>query len=198
MQPTTDRLQSHERRILINTCYGHLMSHLNMLVFPAVVLPLTAIFEMDMAGVLAMSFWMYLLFGLTALPWGLAADRWGAGPLMKIFYAGAGLAGISAAVFLGKPSIFVLALAFLGLFSGIYHPTGLGLISKQMTRVGLGMGTNGMFGNLGLIGKLAGFGQVGAPTEPLAFEFSRQDFEAILPAPGLRARDREVPWISGC
>ena len=150
MQPIPDRLQIHERRILINTCYGHFLSHLNMLVFPAVVLPLTDMFDTGMSSVLAMSFWMYLLFGLTALPWGLAADRWGARPLMKIFYAGAGLAGIGAAVFLGNPSMFVLALALLGLFSGIYHPTGLGLISKQMTRVGLGMGTNGMFGNLGI------------------------------------------------
>ena len=144
------RLQTNERHILVNTSYGHLLSHLNMLVFPAVVLPLTEVLGMEMAGVLAMSFWMYLLFGLTALPWGLAADRWGAGPLMGIFYAGAGLAGIATAVFLHRPAIFMVALAFLGLFSGIYHPTGLGLISKQVTRVGRGMGINGMFGNLGI------------------------------------------------
>ncbi|KPJ75546.1 MAG: hypothetical protein AMJ54_14685 [Deltaproteobacteria bacterium SG8_13] len=159
MLPTTNGLQPYERRILINTCYGHFLSHLNMLVFPAVVLPLTDIFGMEMAGVLAMSFWMYLFFGLTALPWGLAADRWGAGPLLGIFYVGAGLAGIAAAIFLDKPTIFVLTLALLGLFSGIYHPTGLGLISKQMNRVSLGMGTNGMFGNLGIAAAplLAGF-----------------------------------------
>jgi MFS family permease len=159
MLPTANRLQWRERRILINTCYGHFLSHLNMLVFPAVVLPLTDIFGMQMAGVLALSFWMYLFFGLTALPWGLAADRWGAGPLMGIYYVGAGLAAIAAAVFLDQPSIFVLALALMGLFSGIYHPTGLGLISKQMSRVSLAMGTNGMFGNLGIAAAplLAGF-----------------------------------------
>ena len=99
MTDQAHRLQTHERHILVNTCYGHLLSHLNMLVFPAVVLPLTEVLGMQMTGVLAMSFWMYLLFGLTALPWGLAADRWGAGPLMGIFYAGAGLAGIATAVF---------------------------------------------------------------------------------------------------
>ena len=43
-----------------------------------------------------------------------------------------------------------MALAALGLFSGIYHPTGLGLISKEIKRVSVGMGVNGMFGNLGL------------------------------------------------
>jgi MFS family permease len=121
-----------------------------MLVFPAVVLPLTDLLGMEMTGVLAMSFWMYLLFGLTALPWGLAADRWGAGPLMGIFYTGAGMAGIATALFLHRPEIFMVTLAFLGLFSGIYHPTGLGLISKQVTRISRGMGINGMFGNLGI------------------------------------------------
>ncbi len=154
-----DRLEKSERHILINTCYGHLLSHLNMLVFPAVVIPLTELLGTEMAGVLAMSFWMYLLFGLTALPWGLAADRWGAGPLMGIFYAGAGLAGIATAEFLHRPAIYMLTLAIRGLFSGIYHPTGLGLISKQVARVSRGMGINGMFGNLGIAAAplLAGF-----------------------------------------
>ena len=150
MRPTRSGQQALEKRILINTSYGHFMSHLNMLVFPAVVLPLTELFGRQMPQVLAMSFWMYLLFGATALPWGLAADRWGAGALMRIFYIGAGAAGMAAAFFLDNPSVFVLSLALLGLFSGIYHPTGLGLISKQVTRVSRGMGINGMFGNLGI------------------------------------------------
>ncbi len=48
-----------------------------MLVFPAIVLPLTKRLDMEMSGVLGISFWMYLLFGCTALPWGMIADRWG-------------------------------------------------------------------------------------------------------------------------
>jgi MFS family permease len=67
-----------------------------------------------------------------------------------IFFVGTGFASIGAALWLDSPAIFVSALAALGLFSGIYHPAGLGLISKEMTRVSLGMGYNGMFGNLGL------------------------------------------------
>jgi len=121
-----------------------------MLVFPALVLPLTARLNMDVAAVLGISFWMYLLFGITALPWGMTADRWGAKPLMGIFYLGAGLSGMLAALLIESPTGLLIALAGLGLFSGIYHPTGLGLISKEIERVSLGMGYNGMFGNLGL------------------------------------------------
>jgi len=126
------------------------MSHFNMLVFPAVVLPLAGRLNMDMAQVLGMSFWMYLLFGLTALPWGMAADRWGAKPFMLLFYFGAGISGFFAAFWIDAPGGLAVCLAAIGLFSGIYHPTGLGLISKEMERVSLGMGYNGMFGNLGL------------------------------------------------
>jgi len=78
------QMDSRELRIMFATCYGHFMSHFNMLVFPALVLPLAGRLKMDMAYVLDISFWMYLLFGVTALPWGVIADRWGARPLFLI------------------------------------------------------------------------------------------------------------------
>jgi hypothetical protein len=53
-----DQLQKREHHILVNTCYGHFMSHFNMLVFPAIVIPLTGHLDMDMAAVLGLSFWM--------------------------------------------------------------------------------------------------------------------------------------------
>jgi MFS family permease len=139
-----------ERNVLITTCCGHFLSHFNMLTFPAVVLPLAKQLNLPIAEVLGISFWMYLLFGLTALPWGLAADRFGARILMGIFYGGAGLCGLAAAGWMDAPGLMALALAGIGLFSGIYHPAGLGLISKQIKRISYGMGINGMFGNLGL------------------------------------------------
>ncbi len=140
----------NERNVLITTCFGHFLSHFDMLVFPAVVLPLSVQLNLPLAEVLGISFWMYLLFGLTALPWGLAADRLGAKLLMGTYYAGAGICGLAAAVWIESPGLLASALAGIGLFSGIYHPAGLGLISKQITRVSYGMGINGMFGNLGL------------------------------------------------
>jgi MFS family permease len=121
-----------------------------MLTFPAVALPLADLLQMDLAGVLGISFWMYLLFGITALPWGMTADRIGVKPLLLLFYAGAGASGLAASFFMESPGMLALSLASIGFFSGIYHPAGLGLISKEMTRISVGMGINGMFGNLGL------------------------------------------------
>ena len=143
-------MTSNERNVLTSTCMGHFLSHFNMLVFPAVILPLSTRLNLPLSEVLGISFWMYLLFGITALPWGLAADRVGARVLMGIYYGGAGLCGLAAAAWIDHPGSLMIALAGIGLFSGIYHPTGLGLISKQVSRISYGMGINGMFGNLGL------------------------------------------------
>ena len=121
-----------------------------MLVFPAVLLPLAEHLNSNIAFVLSLSFWMYLLFGGTALLWGMAADYWGAGILMVVYFMGAGISGLAAAVCFFDPAKFTICLGALGFFSGIYHPTGLGLISKGIKRVSVAMGYNGIFGNLGL------------------------------------------------
>ena len=80
-----------ERRILVVTCLAHFLSHFNMLVFPALVLPLAASLKLPMIQVMGLSFWMYLLFGLMALPWGLTGDRWGGKRLLLLMFTGAGL-----------------------------------------------------------------------------------------------------------
>jgi MFS family permease len=143
-------MDSKERRVLVITCFGHFMTHFNMLVFPAVLLPLTIRLSMSMSNVLQISFWMYLLFGITALPWGIAGDHWKATRLLLVFYLGSGISCLAAGMGIDSPMSLTIALACLGIFSGIYHPIGLGLISKEIKRISVGMGYNGMFGNLGL------------------------------------------------
>jgi len=143
-------MNPNERKILTTTCFGHFMSHFNMLMFPALVLPLMGMYDMDLSHVLALSFWMYLLFGLTALPWGMMSDRIGAKPLLLLFYTGAGLCGLAAGFFVDSPGAFSLCLAGVGVFSGIYHPAGLGLISRGISKMSMAMGYNGMAGNAGL------------------------------------------------
>lgn len=121
-----------------------------MLVFPAVLLPLSVKFQLSMTDTLALSFWMYLLFGISALPWGIAADAFGARNLLTVFHVGAGVCCIAAATVVDDPLVFSIALAGIGLFSGIYHPVGLGWIAHDIKNTSIGMAYNGMFGNLGL------------------------------------------------
>ncbi|WP_456385341.1 MFS transporter [Desulfolithobacter sp.] len=139
-----------DRKILSVTCYGHFLSHCNMLVFPAILLPLSSRLGLGMAETLELGFWMYLLFGITALPWGLLSDRFGARPLLALFYVGAGVSALASGFFIDDPQILRWTLAGIGLFSGIYHPAGLGWIACCVSRTSTGMAYNGMFGNLGL------------------------------------------------
>jgi MFS family permease len=136
---------------MIVTNFGHMMSHYNMFVFPNLVLPLTASLKLDLAHTLALSFWQYLLFGVTALPWGLAGDRVDGRKLMTLMFLGAGLSGLAAALWIDSPLGLSLALAGVGFFSAIYHPTGMGLISKGVSRLTVAMGYNAVFGGLGLV-----------------------------------------------
>ena len=104
-------MNTRERHLLLQTCYAHFMTHFNMLVFPALVLPLAAQFRLEMAQIVGMSFWMYLLFGISALLWGTLADRLGARPLMLLFYGGSAGAACLAALLYPDPVLLPLALA---------------------------------------------------------------------------------------
>ena len=143
-------LNSTDRTILSVTCYGHFLCHFNMLVFPAILLPLSGRLGLSMVDTLELGFYMYLLMGLSAPFWGYLADKIGAGPLLYLFYIGAGCSGLAAAFFIDSPSALQWALAGIGLFSGIYHPAGLGWIAGYVSKTSTGMAYNGMFGNLGL------------------------------------------------
>ena len=143
-------MDTGDRHILSVTCFGHFLSHFNMLVFPALVLPLAGRLQMDVASVLDLGFWMYLLFGITALGWGYLADRIGPRPLLALFYLGAGICGIGCSMVIDMPVMLRWWLAGIGLFSAIYHPAGLGWIACCVSRTSVGMAYNGMFGNLGL------------------------------------------------
>jgi len=143
-------MNSPERHILSQTCYAHFMAHFNMLVFPALVMPLATLYRMDMAQVVGMAFWMYLLFGLSALLWGPLADRLGPRPLMLLFYIGAAAAAFSCAVVYSDPAVLPVCLSALGFFSGIYHPVGVGWLSKEMRRISRALALNGIFGSLGI------------------------------------------------
>ncbi len=143
-------MNADERRIIMATCFGHFMSHFNMMVFPVLILPLTTFYHRDFSQVINLSFLMYLFFGVSALPWGFATDRLGPRRMLTTFFAGAGVCALMAAIFIKSPMLFSLFLAGIGIFSGIYHPAGLGLISKGVREIGKGLGYNGMAGNLGL------------------------------------------------
>lgn len=140
---------SNEKKIIVLTCYCHFLSHFYMLIFPSLVMPLTKYFGMPIAEVLLLGFLMYLLFGLGALPMGILTDLWNARRMLTLFLLGLGVFSLFAGIS-RQARFLMISLTFIGFFASIYHPAGMGLISKGCKRRGYALGINGVFGNLGL------------------------------------------------
>jgi len=141
---------SNERKIILFTCVAHFFTHFYEMIFPALAIPLMLSLKMDLAEVLKLSFLMYLLYGLTALPWGMVADRFNNRSALIIFFAGTSFGSVLTALS-GTPTSMMYSLAVIGFFASIYHPAGMGLISIGVKNRGMALGINGVAGNLGLI-----------------------------------------------
>ena len=101
-----------------------------------------------------------LAMGLTSLPAGLLADRWGAARVLTLFFW---LTAVGAALCWASQgyAAFLLAHTLLGAAAGLYHPSGLGLLSLSVERrsLGMAMGLHGMAGPTGMaVAPLAMFG----------------------------------------
>lgn len=140
---------AQERRILVFASASHFLTHFFMLIFPALVIPISTDLGIPIASALTLSFWMYLLYGLLALGWGFVSDRWGHRWAMA---SGLILGGIGLAL-AGLAHGFVLlsaAFALVGIGSSAYHPSGTALVSQGVRQRGRALGINGIWGNAGI------------------------------------------------
>lgn len=135
---------------MIFTCVAHFFTHFYEMIFPALAIPLMLSLKMSLGDVLKMSFFMYLLYGLTALPWGMISDRFNNRITLIIFFIGTSLGAILTA-FSDTRTSLMLSLAVIGFFASSYHPAGMGLISLGMKNRGMALGINGVAGNIGMI-----------------------------------------------
>jgi MFS family permease len=138
-----------ERNILLVTSVAHFLTHFGLMIFPSLVLSIQQDWGLPFDRALALGFWMYLLFGLGALPSGVLTDLWRR-PRLMIVVSLAGMAVCSLWAGLTRTaSQLTWALGGLGLFASIYHPAGMGLISTGVKRRGWALGVNGVAGNFG-------------------------------------------------
>ncbi|MBW2599359.1 MAG: MFS transporter [Deltaproteobacteria bacterium] len=141
---------NNEKKIMIFTCVAHFFTHFYEMIFPALAIPLMISLKMSLGDVLKMSFFMYLLYGLTALPWGMISDRFNNRITLIIFFIGTSL-GAMLTAFSDTRTSMMLSLAVIGFFAGSYHPAGMGMISLGVKNRGMALGINGVAGNLGMI-----------------------------------------------
>ena len=144
------RMRREDRRLVAILGFLHGMVHTNILSMPLFLnLAWGPEFQADDVTLGLLAAIGFGFYGVSSVPIGYLADRRDPGGLLFLCAAGIAASNVLLAV---SPTIPVLAisLAALGLFSGIYHPTGLSTISRTVTEQGRAMGWHGMGGSLGI------------------------------------------------
>ncbi len=135
----------------INT--AHLLCHYCLLILPTAVLAMAVrdgAFGTEYGPLLELATAMFVLYGLLSLPQGWLAARFGRRAMIAAYFFGTGLA-LMAAGLARTPLALEAALAAAGAFAAIYHPVGTAmLVEAAGDRPGRALGTNGVFGNLGV------------------------------------------------
>jgi FSR family fosmidomycin resistance protein-like MFS transporter len=140
-----------ERHVLLLTGVAHAATHWAELVYPTVAVVLARETGVPLARVLGWSFAGYFLFGVGALPAGVLADRFGARRMVLCGLGAMGLASLAAG-WCAPGAPLVVALGFLGIAGSVYHPAGMGLITRAVRARARGraLGVNGIWGSIGI------------------------------------------------
>ncbi len=129
--------------------FGHALDHLSMLIYPTVILAMTAEFGGSYGDLLRLSFGGFVAFGAGALPAGWLADRWGRPKMLIVFFIGLGAALILTGL-ARTPTEIAVGLTLIGVFASIYHPVGIAMLVADPERIGRRLGVNGLLGNFGV------------------------------------------------
>lgn len=134
--------------LLLNA--AHAMDHMFLLIFATSVGAIAADFGFaHWEDLMPYSVGAFAMFGIGSLPAGRLGDHWGRRRMMIVFFFGMG-AGALLVSMSHTAWQLALALAFMGVFSSIYHPVGVPMLVQRVDRPGLTIGVNGLAGNLGV------------------------------------------------
>ena len=120
-----------------------------MLVFPTVVLALGREWDRPYSELLPLALGGFIAFGAFAIPAGWLADHWSRYKMMAVFFFGIGGA-LFLTGFATSPWQIAAGLTLTGMFAAIYHPVGIAMLVASPKNLGMALGWNGLWGNLGL------------------------------------------------
>lgn len=136
------------RLSLIFASVAHTYSHLFQPLYYVAVLTLEDELGLTHGEAIQLAILGGMLFGFGAPLAGWLGDRWGAVPMMSIFYIGTGAAMVLTG-FAQAPWQIMAGLGLTGLCASIYHPVGIAWLIKNAVNRGTALGINGIFGGLG-------------------------------------------------
>ncbi len=133
----------------INT--AHFFDHFFLLIFPTAALAIARAWDLAYPDALVLGTPLYVMFAVGTLPAGWLGDRFDRMKLIILFFMGCGASSVLVALS-SSPTSLMISLGLLGLFTSLYHPVGLALVTDLGERAGRALAVNGVFGNMGLAG----------------------------------------------
>lgn len=140
---------NQSRNVIRYVNAAHVIDHMFMLIFPAAVLGMTGVFNLDYAALIGLSLGGFIAFGACSLPAGWLGDHWSRRQMMLLFFFGVGASAILTGLS-NSPAMLVIGLTLMGVFAAIYHPVGTAMLVAYAENRGREIGINGMWGNLGV------------------------------------------------
>lgn len=128
---------------------GHLLDHFMMLIFAKAAFDAGREFGLSYEEIIVYGTLGVVLFGAAAPLAGWLADKYSRAILITVYPFGLGLGSILAG-FSQSTEMLGISLGILGFFAAIYHPVGIAMITKRPGKVGLRLGINGVWGNMGV------------------------------------------------
>jgi len=128
---------------------GHLLDHFMMLIFAKAAFDAGREFGLSYEEIIIYGTLGVILFGAAAPLAGWLADKYSRAILITIYPFGLGFGSILTA-FSTNVEMLGISLGILGFFAAIYHPVGIAMITKRPGKVGLRLGINGVWGNMGV------------------------------------------------
>jgi MFS family permease len=128
---------------------GHLLDHFMMLIFAKAAFDAGREFGLSYEEIIVYGTLGVILFGAAAPLAGWLADKFSRAILITIYPFGLSL-GAFLAFISQSTEMLGLSLGVLGFFAAIYHPVGIAMLIKRPGKVGLRLGINGVWGNMGV------------------------------------------------
>ena len=135
------------RDIFLNI--SHFLDHFIMLIFAKAAYDAGKFFGLTYDEIIVYGTLSFLFFGAFAPLASYLADKFSRPLMMVVYHFGIGAACIAAGLS-NNLTAFSSALALIGVFAAIYHPVGIAMLLSKNHRIGIRLGINGVFGNMGV------------------------------------------------
>ena len=128
---------------------GHFLDHFMMLIFAKAAFDAGRYFGLSYDEIIIYGTLGLFLFGAAAPLAGWLADKYSRSLIIIIYPFGVSL-GAFLCFLSSSPIMLGFSIGVIGFFAAIFHPVGIAMLIRDSNKVGIRLGVNGVWGNMGV------------------------------------------------